>query len=286
MQHALKYVGGKSKIAHVIHSLAPPTILVNPSVGYIHRVYACAGGLGEMYSWEYEGISEVANDINQQITNFWRVLQDSNAFSEFRRIAEAIPFSRVEFEHYSSMPVPITIPDQPNVGEAISLFVRCRMSRSGGMKSFAPLSKRRTRRGRNEQTSAWQATVDGLPEVHTRLMRIAIEHIDVTRIIRQEDTPRTLFYLDPTYLPETVTCQDAYDCTMTTEQHEELLELLLATRGYVILSAYRNDLYDSRLKNWFREDINVDNSMASGSQKSRRVESLYLNYFPDKKRSR
>ena len=146
------------------------------------------------------------------------------------------------------------------------------------MKSFAPLSKRRVRRGRNEQTSAWQTTVHGLPEVHNRVMRIAIECADAPKIIKQEDTPRTLFYLDPTYLPEVVNTKDIYEFTMTPEQHEELLDLVLGVKGYVMLSGYRSKLYDTKLKGWNREDINVDNSMASGPQKDRRIESIYMNY--------
>ena len=67
IQPALKFAGGKSKIAAKIHKLAPPTIIDDPANGYIHRVYGYAGGLGEMYDWPCEGISEVANDINQQI---------------------------------------------------------------------------------------------------------------------------------------------------------------------------------------------------------------------------
>ena len=278
MQHGIKWVGGKSKIATKIHKLAPPTVVDNPAKGYVHRVYGYAGGMGEMYDWSYEGVSEVANDISHQITNFWRVIQDDVPFQKFKRMVEAIPFSRTEFDRFRTMPHPLFIENQPNIPEAVSFFVRCRLSRSGSMKSFAPLSKRRTRRGRNEQVSAWQSAICGLPIVHNRLMRIAIECQDAPGLIQQEDTPRTLFYLDPTYLPETVNTKEHYEFTMTVEQHEELLETVLAVKGYVMLSGYRNKLYDDKLKDWNREDINVDNSMASGRQKARRIESIYMNY--------
>lgn len=278
IQPALKWVGGKSKIAAKIHKLAPPTILDNPAKGYIHRVYGYGGGLAEMYNWPYEGISEVANDIDQQITNFWRVMQEEKSFQKFKRTVEAIPFSRVEFNRFRCMPHPFLVENQPNVQEAVSFFVRCRLSRSGGMKSFAPLSRRRVRRGRNEQASAWQTTIRGLPQVHDRIMRIAIECMDGAQLIEQEDIPRTLFYLDPTYLPETVSTKNAYDFTMSTKQHEELLDIVLMVKGYIMLSSYRNDLYDTKLRSWTREDINVDNSMASGAQKNRRIESIYMNY--------
>ena len=278
MQPSLKWFGGKNKLAPHLHKLAPPTITDNPAKGYLHRAYGCAGGLGEAYDWPYEGISEVANDVNHQITNFWRVMQADKPFQEFKRIVEAIPFSRPEFDRFRLQLIPLFIENQPNVEEAVSFFVRCRLSRSGGMRTFAPLSRRRVRRGRNEQASAWQSTIHGLPVVHERFMRIAIECLDLLEFIEQEDTPRTLFYLDPTYLAEVVNTKNAYDFTMTDEQHEDMLDLVLGVKGYVMLSGYRSKLYDTKLRDWNREDINVDNSMASGAQKDRRIESVYMNY--------
>jgi len=275
---ALKWFGGKWKLAAKIHELAPPTILESPGNGYIHRVYGYSGGLGEMYSWPCEGISEVANDLNQQITNFWRVMQLDHTFQEFKRFVEAIPFSRSEFERFAALPMPLRVEDQPNVQEAVSFFIRCRLSRSGDMRSFAPLTKRRTRRGRNEQASAWDTTIRGLPEVRARIMRIAFEDKHAPDLIRQEDTPRTLFYLDPTYLPEVVATKDPYQITMTVEHHVELLDTVDTVKGFVMLSGYRSKLYDDRLKNWNRHDISVTNSMASGTQKSRKIESIYTNY--------
>ena len=43
--------------------------------------------------------------------------------------------------------------------------VNCRQSLTGRMDTFAPLSRRRTRRGMNEQCSAWWNAVEGLPAV-------------------------------------------------------------------------------------------------------------------------
>jgi len=55
----------------------------------------------------------------------------------------------------------------------------------------------------NEQASAWLRAVDGLPDVHQRLQRVVILNDDAVIVIRQQDGPHTLYYLDPPYLHET-----------------------------------------------------------------------------------
>jgi DNA adenine methylase len=80
------------------------------------------------------------------------------------------------------------------------------------MDGFATLSRTRTRRGMNEQASAWITAVDGLAAVHARLRRVAVLNRDALHVIRQHDGPDTLFYCDPPYLPRTRT---APECTGT-----------------------------------------------------------------------
>ena len=223
---AIKYVGGKNRLAPTIHRLAPQTIINDPTNGYIHRTYPYGGGLGEIWTWEYEGISEIANDINLDITNFWRVLQSESAFKLFKRTIEATPFSRIEFDTSKTTKRPIAPDIIPSVEAAVSFFTLCRQSRSGGMKSFAPITKRRTRRGMNEQTSAWWTAIEGLDEARQRIKRIAIEMMDACAFIKQEDTTRTLHYCDPPYYTESKSTPNTYTYEMTHDQHAELLQTL------------------------------------------------------------
>jgi DNA adenine methylase len=109
-------------------------------------------------------------------------------------------------------------------------------------------------------------------------MRIALENIYAIDLILQEDTPRTLFYLDPPYLPGTVTVQGGYGILMTRDQHVELLDTVLAVKGKVMLSGYNSDLYNEKLIGWIRHEISVTNSEASGSNKGRRIECIWVNY--------
>ena len=42
-------------------------------------------------------------------------------------------------------------------------------------------------------------------------------------VIQSQEGPKTLFYLDPPYLPETRSSPDVYGIEMSTEDHVELL---------------------------------------------------------------
>ena len=55
----------------------------------------------------------------------------------------------------------------------------------------------------NEQASAWLNAVDGLASVHARLKRVVILCRDALEVIRRQDGPKTLFYLDPPHLHST-----------------------------------------------------------------------------------
>src|SRR4029077_18273420 len=140
--------------------------------------------------------------------------------------------------------------------------------------SFAPLSKTRTRRGMNEQASAWITAVDGLPAVHERLRRVVILNKPAADVIRAEDSPGTLFYCDPPYLKETRTAPDVYAHEMTAEQHGELLARLARIKGKFLLSGYRSEMYDhwADANDMNRHDFEIDNKAAGGKEKRKMIE--------------
>src|SRR5579871_6951614 len=106
------------------------------------------------------------------------------------------------------------------------------------MDTFASLSRTRTRRRMNEQASAWLNAIEGLSAVHARLKRVAILDRDASDVIRQQDGPDTLFYLDPPYLGETRTSDDVYAHEMDAGRHAQLLETICKCTSRVMLSGY------------------------------------------------
>ncbi len=259
----LKWHGGKYFLAKRILGLMPP---------HTHYVETHLGGGAVLLGKNPEGISEVVNDLDGDLTNFWRVLQDEGTFNEFMRQIECMPFSQVEWDDAA------TQTGGTEVDRAVRFFVFCRQSRAGRMLEFATVAKSRISRKMNEHVSAWWSAVEGLPEVHERLKRVVILNDDALKVIRKHDSPNTLFYCDPPYLHSTRAAKNAYRFEMTEDDHMELLALLNEAEGKVILSGYPSDLYDSMLPHWKRIDCDMANHASGEKSKRRMTECLWLNY--------
>ncbi|MGD0898577.1 MAG: DNA adenine methylase [Thermoguttaceae bacterium] len=279
LSQPLKWWGGKHYLAARIVDLMPC---------HLHYVEAFAGGLAVLLEkdpldqskyWgepSYEqGTSEVVNDLHRELTNFWRVLQREETFAAFQRLIEATPFSEVEWEDAEVRQHPIKDPD---VEAAVAFFIRCRQSRAGGFKDFATLSRNRTRRLQNEQVSAWRSCIEGLPAVSARLRRVVVLNQPALEVIRQQDGPGTVFYLDPPYLHDTRVSTGTYQHEMTEQDHRELLAVIKKCQGKVMLSGYPNPLYDGELAGWRRQDFEIDNKAAGGKKKRQMIEALWMNF--------
>ena len=275
--HPLKYHGGKSYLAKRIIDLMPP---------HVHYVEPYFGGGAVLFAKDPEGVSEVVNDINAELTNFWRVLSIPDCFDMFVRRVSAIPFSQVMFA-VSQLAKHINYrgdgtPDENSVNAAVGFFVRYRQSRQGLGRDFATLSRNRTRRGMNEQVSSWLSAVEGLPEAHERLKRVVILNADALDVIRQQDGKNTLFYCDPPYLHSTrnPSATDAYEHEMTAEQHMELLDVLSYVNGTFQLSGYHSELYDGHATShgWRCVEFDLPNNASGSKTKERKTECLWMNY--------
>lgn len=261
----LKWHGGKHYLAKALIDLMPP---------HVHYVEPYFGGGSVLLEKDPVGVSEVVNDRNRELINFWKVLQSPDLFSQFIRAIEATPFSQQEWRdaevvHSSGIPDP---------RRAVAFFVRCRQSRAGKFKSFATLSKNRTRRAMNEQASAWMTAVDGLPAVAQRLKRVVILNDDALKVVGREDSKNTLFYLDPPYLHDTRVTTSDYEHEMTIEEHRQLLETIRHVQGKAMLSGYPSGLYDDLLADWKRVSITIDNKASSASKKPVKTECIWMNF--------
>lgn len=280
----LKWHGGKVDLANWIVSLMPPRCKNSnaPAAddhGWLHYVEPYFGGGAVLLANNPEGISEVVNDLNEHLVNFWRMLADVHAFALFERKLQATPFSEPTYRHASAQLNDLS--DDPILA-AIEFFIRCRQSLAGRMKGFASITRNRTRKRMNEQVSAWLNCIEGLPAVHARLKRVLILNRDALDVIRKEDGPRTLFYLDPPYLHETRATTGEYAHEMTAEQHGELLETLgaLDFKGRFLLSGYHSDLYDDWASacKWKCHEKAINNHAAGGKTKRVMTECVWCNF--------
>jgi DNA adenine methylase len=103
------------------------------------------------------------------------------------------------------------------------------------------------------------------------LQGVVIERRDALEVIRAQDTPDTLFFVDPPYLPATRS-KSGYRCELTQGRHVELLERLKTVQGMVVLAGYPSELYDQHLKGWKR----VERQHRANGSRRPRTEVLWL----------
>lgn len=270
MNSPIKWHGGKHYLARKIVDLMPP---------HTHYVEPYAGSLAVLLARNPNGVSEVANDLDGRLTNFWDVLRSPGEHRELIRKLTVTPFSEVEWK-LAKLWVETNSPTD-SITKAFHFFVYCRQSLAGRMDSFAPLSRERTRRGMNEQVSAWLSAVEGLPEVHERMKRVVVYNSHALEVIAKEDGPSTLFYCDPPYVPESRVSKEAYGAfEMDSEDHERMLNKLANIKGKFMLSGYDNTMYDffAKDKNWKRYDFNMPNNASGSKTKKRMTECLWCNF--------
>lgn len=261
----LKWHGGKTYLASRIIDLMPD---------HLHYVEPFFGGGAVLLAHSGDNRSELANDLNNDLTNFWQVLKHPMLFPEFLKACEATPLSRNEWNRAVEGLGIYT----DTVGRAWAFFVACRQSLAGRMKSFTPPTRARLRRGMNGNVSEWLGAVEMLPEIHARLKRVMIENMDAMDLMRREDTPNTLFYCDPPYLHETRAATDDYQHEMTNEQHKKFLFVVKSCKGKVMISGYPSELYDGELSGWTRHTFDLPNNAAGGKEKARETEVVWCNW--------
>ncbi len=265
----IKWHGGKHYLADWIISHMPP---------HTHYVEPYFGGGSVLLRKDPMGISEVANDINNELMTFWAVLRSPEWFEELRRLVEATPFAEPCWKGTTETATEI---GNEWIRVAWRFFIRARQSRQGLMRDFATLSRNRTRRGMNEQVSSWLTAIEGLPEVHARLKRVVILNRDALDVIRQQDGPSTLFYLDPPYLHDTRVTTHDYTHEMSLTEHVALLATLARIDGKFLLSGYPSDVYTEWSEGRFRcATREIDNKASSKKTKEVKTECLWMNYDP------
>lgn len=110
----IKWHGGKDYLAKRIIELMPP---------HVHYVEPFFGGGSVLLMKNPVGVSEVVNDLNGDLTNFWQVLSHDGDFPHLVRILQATPCSEFEFDQAG-----IHINQSLRVRRAVDFFILCRQS--------------------------------------------------------------------------------------------------------------------------------------------------------------
>jgi len=272
----LRYHGGKWKLAPWLLEHFPR-----------HRVYVEPfGGAASVLMLKQRSYGEVYNDRDEAVVNVFRVLRDRDTAAELKRRLELTPFARAELKAAYADPV-------DEIDAAHKMIVRAFMGFGSASMTREHMTGFRFNSNRAGTTPAqdwmhWPQAIDAMVE---RLRGVVIENKDFAAVIPDHDSPDTLVYADPPYVPETRsslktrngnagrrgatpgTSGHYYRHDMTDEDHRRLAAALHAAQGMVLLSGYPSELYDRELyAGWARFERQ---HMADGARPRKEV--IWLN---------
>lgn len=219
LRSPLKWVGAKSRVCEQILAMFPK-----------HRCYV------EVFSgasWVLLGKdpatskSEVLNDLDCELINFWRVVKHRPA--EFAEALSLMVCSRGLFNEWRAAHQL----HGDEVHRATQLWALAKYSFGGKRQHFAMAKLRKP-------PIVWPEIALELRSLTRRLQMVCIEHLPWERCVEQYDSPSTFFYLDPPYRVKTSEC---YVHALDDEGHARLAEVLRRrVKGKWLLS-YNDDAF-------------------------------------------
>lgn len=261
MSPAIRYHGAKFRLAGWVMQHFPP-----------HRCYVEPfGGAAGVLIQKPRSFAEVYNDLDGDVVNFFRVLRDPEQRAQLVQLCTLTPYARAEFELAWE---PATEP----IERARRLAVRAQMGfGSAGATKGNTGFRSDTKRRYGTAQSEWLRFPANLALVGERLSGVVIENRNGADVMRLHDTPDTLHFVDPPYLPETRVLGhrgNYYQHEMCSAQHAELLAQLLELKGMVVLAGYDSALYRDTLCGWEVRTRSVAISGFRGS--ATRTEMLWI----------
>lgn len=262
----LRYHGGKWKLAEWIIEHMPS-----------HRIYCEPfAGAASVLMRKPRSYGEVYNDRWSTVVNVFRVLRDEATAAELLRALELTPYARDEFVGaYAECDGPVEL--------ARRTILRSFSGFGSASTNGAHATGFRANSNRSGTTPAqdWRNYPSNIPAFVERLRGVVIENRPAVEVITQQDSPGTLFYVDPPYPHSTrnlVRGNAAYAVEMTDDDHRGLADVLRSVRGMVLLSSYHSPLYEEIYSGWTRRE-----RATHGDGAVDRLEVLWLNDAAAKK---
>ncbi len=216
---------------------------------------------------------ETLNDIDEEVINFFRILRNDK-----EKLVESIgltPFSRKEFE----IAIYENNTQLSDLERARRFYIRARQVRTGLAQTASTgrwaNCRLTSRAGMAGAVSRWLGSVESLPEIAQRLLRVQIESAPAIDVIKRYDNKDALFYCDPPYPHSSRKDSKAYSYEMTDDQHRELSKVLHSVKGMVALSSYHCYLMNDLYGDWKHIE---GPSRIIHSVKKHRTEVLWVNY--------
>jgi DNA adenine methylase len=251
------YYGGKQKLLSEILPLIPEHVL------YCEPF---CGGAAVFFSKQPSKV-EVINDTNQELINFYKVVQNDFVGLE-KEIRISLHSRRLHKDAKVTYENPHLFSDLKRAWAVWVLAAQSFASMLDGTWGYDIKKGSTTKKISNKRESFTE-------EFAYRLQNVQIECTDALRIINSRDSKDSFFYVDPPYYNSDCGHYDGY----SKDDFESLLKHLEKLEGKFLLSSYPSDLLkEYTTKNrWSTRTIEQRVSVCKGAGK-KKIEVLTWNY--------
>lgn len=258
----LRYHGAKFRLAPWIMSFFPE-----------HRCYVEPfGGAAGVLLQKPRAYAEVYNDLDGEVVNFFRVLRDPANRDALIEACLMTPYAREEFDE-------AWLPTASPIEQARRLCIRAQMGfGSAGATKGVTGFRIDTKREYGTAQALWTRYPQAIAAAGERFSGVLIENRPAIDVMRQHDGKETLHFVDPPYMHVTRVMRGSNRCyrhEMTDADHAELLECITSLSGFVVLSGYESDLYDSELRDWRK--ATTQSRISAGRGTALRTECVWIN---------
>jgi len=259
MKAIMKYPGSKWSIAKWIINLFPE------HHSYVEPFF----GSGAVLFNKSRSNIETVNDMDGNVVNLFEWIK-----RDPERLAREIyytPYARQIYEDAFRL-----VPED-SFDQAVNFYIRLNMGH-GFRTSGEKVGWKNDVQGRERAYASqdWCNLPEKIMKAAERLRGVQIENKPAVELIRRFNYPNVLIYNDPPYVLSARHGKQ-YRCELEEEGHEEILDTVLQHKGPVLISGYDNPLYNSKLKDWYREETTSYSQVCS---KKREV--LWMNFEPVK----
>ena len=186
------------------------------------------GGSGIVTLNREPSVLDVYNDRWSGVVSFFRCIRDDDLLKQLVERLENMPNSKEEFYYCKNW----------NVRNDLERAVRWYYIMSFGFGAMI----RNWGRATSTQMISLRLKLKNFPIVQKRMMQCQIDNEDWSDIFKSYDSFDTVFYCDPPYIGQHIGMYQDY---FSEQNHVDLLDTVMQTDGFVAVSSYENELYDS-----------------------------------------
>lgn len=259
MKTPITYYGGKlNMLKHIIPLIPEHEIYVEPFFGG-----------GAVFFAKEPASSEIINDTNNMVVNFYKVLKMYP--DDLKRKVNATLFSRATYK------VADTIYRMPHlfgkVQQAWAFYVATNMGFAAKIGSWGyDKYGKRVKAFVNKRMSFDQRFSE-------RLRNVQIENNDACSVITSRDADDAFHYCDPPYIDTNQGHYGGY----SQQQYINLLDTLSQVKGKFLLSSYPSEVLDKYISSQGWYSIRFEQPLSAkkpkdGEKRSKKIEVLTANY--------